>query len=66
MCIKMEVELDLLIFPFYNLPIKFYFLIFIIQIVGDVLCATLAEKDGFICPLKIPSNLVMCDSLINA
>lgn len=42
----MEVELDLLIFPFYILPIKFYFLIFIIQIVMDVLGTALAERDG--------------------
>lgn len=45
MCIKMELELDLLIFYFYISPIKFYFLIFIIQIVVDVLGATLAERD---------------------
>lgn len=44
-CIKMELELDLLIFYFYISPIKFYFLIFIIQIVVDVLGATLAERD---------------------
>ena len=46
MCIKVELEPDLLIFPFYILPIKFYFLTFIIQIVVDVLGATLAETDG--------------------
>lgn len=46
MCIKTELELDLLILPFYILSIKFYFLVFIIQIVADVLGETLAERDG--------------------